>query len=381
MSQTIIIKRSNSTVVVPGTTSLAFGEIVFTEIGGIKSFYIGDSSNLAQLVAGDAYALLDSPTFVGNPTVPTAVQGDNSTTIANTAFVTIAVQAAQAGLDVKQSVYVATTIALPAVTAAGSGIGKTLTADANCVLSIDGINSAWVDIDNDGGSTDPYVANAASRVLIKNQAIASDNGIYAVQDKGSISSPFILIRAIDFDDSATVSSGAFTFAEEGTLNTGAGFVLTTPNPIVIDTDNLTFAQFSGAGSITAGNGLTKSGNTISALSDTIGGANLSRSVNVSANGLAVKVDNTTISENGSSQLYVPNGGITENQINTSSLSTTGGLTGGSGSKIAILPDVTTGATVTPIAISANGAGVAIDNASLIQTAGVMSVGTIDCGTF
>ena len=54
-----------------------------------------------------------------------------------------------------------------------------------------------------------------------------------------------------------------------------------------------------------GDGLTGgSGSTIQALSDITGGSNLSRSVNVSANGLSVKVDSTSIIENGSEQLAV-----------------------------------------------------------------------------
>ena len=54
----------------------------------------------------------------------------------------------------------------------------------------------------------------------------------------------------------------FCLVEEGTINKDKGFVLTTDNPIVLNNTGLTFAQFSGAGDIVAGNGLTKSGNTI-----------------------------------------------------------------------------------------------------------------------
>jgi hypothetical protein len=57
----------------------------------------------------------------------------------------------------------------------------------------------------------------------------------------------------------------FTFVEEGTVNADSGWVLSTNGTITVDTTGLTFTQFSGAGQITAGDGLTKSGNTINAV--------------------------------------------------------------------------------------------------------------------
>ena len=57
----------------------------------------------------------------------------------------------------------------------------------------------------------------------------------------------------------------FTFVSEGTVNADSGWVLTTNDAITLGTTGLTFAQFSGAGQITAGDGLTKSGNTINAV--------------------------------------------------------------------------------------------------------------------
>src|SRR5690349_13920742 len=59
-----------------------------------------------------AYALLASPALTGNPTAPTQSSGDNSTKLANTAFVTAAVNAALAGFSWKQEVRAKTTGAL-----------------------------------------------------------------------------------------------------------------------------------------------------------------------------------------------------------------------------------------------------------------------------
>lgn len=96
---------------------------------------------------------------------------------------------------------------------------------------------------------------ADDRILVKNQTSAVDNGIYIVAS-GSWS------RAADFavgDDEA----GAFCFVEQGTTNADSGFVCTAnKGSAVVGTDNLPFTQFSGAGSITAGDGLSKTGNTL-----------------------------------------------------------------------------------------------------------------------
>ncbi len=73
----------------------------------------------------------------------------------------------------------------------------------------------------------------------------------------------VLTRASDFNSDADVTSGAFTFVEEGTVNSSAGFVLITAQPITLNTTSLEFEQFNGAENIQAGDGLDKSGNTFS----------------------------------------------------------------------------------------------------------------------
>lgn len=96
---------------------------------------------------------------------------------------------------------------------------------------------------------------AGDRVLVKNQNTGSQNGIYVVAS-GSWT------RATDFDANAEVTAGAFTFIEEGTTYADSGWVLNTDGAITVGTTSISFTQFSGAGSIEAGDGLTKSGNTL-----------------------------------------------------------------------------------------------------------------------
>jgi hypothetical protein len=143
------------------------------------------------------------------------------------------------GLDVKTSVRLATVAALAANTAAGSGVGKTLTANANGALSVDGVAVAVND-----------------RILVKDEATAANNGIYGVTDAGSAGTPYVLTRAVDFDQNAEVTGGSFTFATEGSANADTGWVLTTDDPITVDTTGLAFAQFSSTVSYTFDQGLS-----------------------------------------------------------------------------------------------------------------------------
>ena len=127
------------------------------------------------------------------------------------------------GLDVKDSCKVATT--------------------ANITLSgtqtIDGVS-----------------VSADERVLCKDQSTSSQNGIYLCK-AGSWA------RADDMAASSD-AAGAFTFIEQGSTNADVGFVCSSnKGSAVVGTNNLAFTQFSGAASITAGDGLDKSGNTLS----------------------------------------------------------------------------------------------------------------------
>jgi len=132
------------------------------------------------------------------------------------------VDAARTGLDVKASVKAATT---QNITLSGT-------------QTVDGV-----------------ALTAGDRVLVKNQTTGSENGIWVV-DASTWS------RSEDADTDAKVTPGMFTFVEEGTDNGDSGWVLTTDAPITVGTTPLVFAQFSGAGQIIAGDGLTKTGNEI-----------------------------------------------------------------------------------------------------------------------
>ena len=156
------------------------------------------------------------------------------------------------GISAKDSVRLATAAALPAVTYANgtSGVGATLTADAVGALTVDGTAVALND-----------------RVLVKDQTLQEHNGIYYVSTLGDGSTAFVLTRVTDNDESDEMAS-SFVFVEEGTANDNSGFVCTTDLPVTMGTTDIVWTQFSGAGQVTAGTGLTKSGNTINAIGTT-----------------------------------------------------------------------------------------------------------------
>jgi hypothetical protein len=113
---------------------------------------------------------------------------------------------------------------------------------------------------------------ADDRVLVKAQTDPEDNGIYVVAAGA-------WARAEDADGD-NVTAGLYTFVEEGTAAADSGWILTTDNPVVVGTSGLLFTQFSGAGQITAGAGLTKTGSSLD-----IGGT-LNR-ISVSADGVDI----------------------------------------------------------------------------------------------
>jgi hypothetical protein len=154
------------------------------------------------------------------------------------------VDAVAQGLDVKASVVYATAAPLDAYTFSATS-GGTLTANANGELDIDGF----------------IVSTVGTRILVKNETSgnAPYNGIYTVTDAGGISAVWILTRSTDANTSAEVTDGLFTFVEQGDTLASTSWVLTTNNPITLNTTALTFSQFSGAGTYTASNGVLLTG--------------------------------------------------------------------------------------------------------------------------
>jgi hypothetical protein len=150
------------------------------------------------------------------------------------------------GLNVHDSVQAATPDTLANITSGtityNNGTGGV---NANLVTTgsfnlIDGVN----------------VQTAGTRILVKNQANAVQNGIYTWANSTTI------VRATDFNSVPEVEAGDFVFVTGGTLYDNTGWVQTS-TVTTIGTDNIDFTQFSGAGTYQAGTGLTLTGSTFS----------------------------------------------------------------------------------------------------------------------
>ena len=194
-----------------GGTGTNSGSITGT---GALTFTAGGTNTNVNLVPNGTGTVDVASKRITNVATPTA-----STDAANKGYVDSLVQ----GIDVHASVRVATT-----------GTSISLSAPQ----TIDGV-----------------AVIAGNRVLVKDQSTQSQNGVYIVNAS-------TWVRATDFDSSANVSANAFFFVEEGTLYGDTGWTLTNNGTPAIGTDALTFTQFSGAGSIDAGDGLTKTGSII-----------------------------------------------------------------------------------------------------------------------
>jgi hypothetical protein len=110
---------------------------------------------------------------------------------------------------------------------------------------------------------------------------AAAHGIYTTTISGT---SLTLDRADDFDSDSEVTAGAFTFIEGGTVNDNTGWVVFSNDPITCGGaggTTIIFTQFSGAGQLTAGAGLTKSGDTININS----GTGTSGGITVNANSI------------------------------------------------------------------------------------------------
>ena len=172
---------------------------------------------------------------------------DSASKVASQQSIKAYVDSVASGLDLKCSSHAATTANLSADYNNGTaGVGATLTNNSTqAALSVDGQTMA-----------------SGERVLVKDQSTAAQNGIYTVTTVGDGSTNWVLTRATDFDTSTEITSGAFTFVETGSSLADSGWVMTTDGTVTVGTTSLAWSQFSGAGQITAGDGMTKSGNTL-----------------------------------------------------------------------------------------------------------------------
>lgn len=219
--------------------SVAVGDISLAN----GSFIVGNGSNVGAATAKSSIPL----SGFGAATADVAMGGfkitglatpassDPDTTAATKGYVDSVAQ----GLDVKQSCRVATTADIGGTYVSGT---QRITNGVFGALSVDGKALAVND-----------------RILVRAQTTASQNGIYYVVTAGDAYTAWVIQRTTDFNSSAEASPGSFTFIEEGSTYADTGWVMTADSVVALDTTSLTWVQFSGAGSYSAGRGLVQSG--------------------------------------------------------------------------------------------------------------------------
>jgi hypothetical protein len=249
----------------PGTNSIQLATTAFVTAAvsgataGVASFNgrTGTVTFQASDVTGVGGALLASPTFTGTPAAPTPANGTNTTQIATTQYVmsTRIDQFVAPNIDVSWNSHKITNLLDPtnAQDAATKGYVDALSQGLDNKQSCRAASTANLTLS--GTQTiDGVVLAVNDRVLVKDQTTQSQNGIYVVQSGA-------WTRAADADTWNELIS-AYTFVESGTTNADNGYVCTVDPGGTIGTTNVTWVQFSGAGQINAGAGLTKTGNTL-----------------------------------------------------------------------------------------------------------------------
>ena len=214
-----------STALNPGATVTALAGLTQLDVDNIR---VNGNTISSQDANGN---ITLSPHGTGTVVVPAAYKdraGFGATSLVTKEYV----DAVKVGLDFKDSVRVAST--------------------------------ANVNLSAPGASIDGVSLSSGDRVLLKDQSTATQNGIYSWNGASST-----MTRTTDADSSTEVNSGLFVFVEEGTANADNGYVLTTDGSITLGGTNLAFTQFSGAGQITAGDAMSKSGNTLNVNDDNI----------------------------------------------------------------------------------------------------------------
>jgi len=281
LSRATVLSSSNSGSLVDFA---AGSKDVFCTYPSGKSVYLDAAGIVAQLSFG---ALTATSVAMTTGTITTEPVGP--TDIANKLYVDEVAE----GLKAKPAVELATTANLTATYDNGaSGVGATLTATAN---------GAFPTID---GVTLTSTTQGANGVLVKDQTAALQNGRYNLTTVGDGSTPWVLTRCALCDESDEIP-GAYTFVKAGTLYAGTGWVQTVLDPatFVVGTDAIIVVQFSGAGTFTAGTGLTLTGNVFSitntGTAGTYGSASQVPVLTTNAQGQVTGVTNTAIAIGGS----------------------------------------------------------------------------------
>ena len=279
MANTIRIKRSTGS---SNPTSLENAEIAFREgdevlvigkgtggaggsatsiepIGGKGAFFDKATTRNANIVlAGPASGSAAAPTFRALaaddiPSIAHTKISDFDTGVRTNTLAEMAAPASAVSLNSQKI----TALATPTATtdAATKGYVDSVSQGLDVKDSVKVATTANITLS--GTQTiDGVAVSADERVLVKNQSTASQNGLYLCKASA-------WARTSDLA-AGSDAAGMFTFVEQGSVNGDIGFVCTSnKGSAVVGTNNLAYSTFSSSGNVTAGDGLDKAGNELS----------------------------------------------------------------------------------------------------------------------
>ena len=294
----------------------------------------------------------------------------NATDAANKQYV----DAVAEGLHVHEQVHAYVSTALATITGntvtydnGSSGVGATLTLTT-------ALDLAGGDLDGDTDIT------TGDRIIVAGESNAAHNGIYVV------TSTTVLTRATDFDTPTEMAGGDFVWVTHGTTFADTGWVLGEA-VTTVGTTAVSFVQFSGLGQITAGDGLAKSGNTLSVNVDdssieissdalqvkALGITNDMLAGSIAASKLAGSIDNAKLSN---STITITGGDASSDPI---ALGETLAISDGEGIDTSISANTLTIAA--ELATTSNKGVASFSSNNFTVTSGAVTVTSIDGGTF
>jgi len=305
--------QPNITSVGTLTSANVTGNIV-SNANVVTDLIVGRTSSVTITATGTNQNINLTPTGTGTVNVGNFIISNVQTPVSDFDAATKKyVDDVAQGLNIHDSVQAATPTTLATITSGtitynngSSGVGANLTTTGTFNL-IDGVN----------------VQTSGTRILVKNEANAVYNGIY------TWSNATVITRAIDYNSVPEVEAGDFVFVSGGTLYDNTGWVQTsTVTAIGTAGNNIDFVQFSGAGTYTAGTGLTLTGSQFSISNTTVtagsyGNGDRVATFTVNSQGQLTAAANVAITANAANLT----GTTLATGIVTSSLTSVGTLTG------------------------------------------------------